>query len=192
MDGPEMHKQQLRRQYRLKRRLALEQHPGAITAAAAAALPGLQVAGRHLGLYWPIGHEPDQRPAAVQLTAMANGLLALPAVHGDQLLYRPWRPGQPLLNDDCGIPAPAGPAALAPAELALLLAPALAIDRRGIRLGYGGGWFDRLRCEPRWRSVPALAVAPRACLVDRLPADSWDVPFDGWLDEDGVHWLQRV
>jgi 5-formyltetrahydrofolate cyclo-ligase len=192
MDGPEVRKQRLRRQFRLKRRLALEQHPGAIVAAATAALPELRVAGRHLGLYWPIGHEPDLRPVADQLTAMANGLLALPAVHGGKLLYRPWRPGQPLLNDGCGIPAPPGPAALAPAELALLLAPALAIDRRGIRLGYGGGWFDRLRSEPHWRSVPALAVAPRACLVERLPADPWDVPFDGWLDEDGVHWLQRV
>ncbi|MEY3750178.1 MAG: hypothetical protein RLZZ186_597, partial [Cyanobacteriota bacterium] len=30
------------------------------------------------------------------------------------------------------------------------------------------------------------------CLVDELPADPWDVPFSGWLDERGVHWLQGV
>lgn len=79
-----------------------------------------------------------------------------------------------------------------PTDLGLLLAPALAFDRRGIRLGYGGGWFDRLRSAPCWRAVPALAVLPRACLLEELPAAAWDVPFDGWLDEEGVHWLQRV
>ena len=72
------------------------------------------------------------------------------------------------------------------------LVPALALDQRGIRLGYGGGWFDRLRSDPLWGAVPALAVLPAGCLVEQLPSDSWDVPFQGWLDEHGVHWLQAV
>jgi len=33
--------------------------------------------------------------------------------------------------------------------------------------------------------VPALAVLPAACLAPSLPADPWDVPFTGWLDETG-------
>jgi len=74
-------------------------------------------------------------------------------------------------------------------QLALLLVPALAIDRGGVRLGSGGGWYDRLRREPAWRAVPALVVLPAACVSERLPADPWDVPFDGWLDELGLHWL---
>lgn len=80
-----------------------------------------------------------------------------------------------------------------PAEaLGLLLVPALALDRRGFRLGYGGGWFDRLRADPSWRSVPALIVAPFSCVVERLPVEPWDVPFDGWLSEKGIEWLQPV
>jgi 5-formyltetrahydrofolate cyclo-ligase len=70
-------------------------------------------------------------------------------------------------------------------QLALLLVPALAMDQRGIRLGSGGGWYDRLRADPAWRQVPALAVLPAACLAPSLPADPWDVPFNGWLDETG-------
>lgn len=82
--------------------------------------------------------------------------------------------------------------ALGADELALLLVPALALDRRGLRLGTGGGWYDRLRQDPSWRGVPALIVAPSLCRLAALPADPWDVPFDGWLDETGLHWLQPV
>jgi len=67
----------------------------------------------------------------------------------------------------------------------MLLVPALAMDQRGIRLGSGGGWYDRLRADPAWRLLPALAVLPAACVAPSLPADPWDVPFTGWLDEIG-------
>jgi len=183
-------KRELRRQLRAVRQRALGADPQAITRAAAAALPPLLPPGGHLGLYWPMGSEPDLRPLADSLDPSA-GRLALPAVSDGHLLYRPWHPGDPLTPDACGIPAPTGPA-LEPSRMALLLAPALAFDRRGIRLGYGGGWFDRLRSDPAWRQVPALAVLPVACLQEALPTDPWDVPFHGWLDEQGVHWLQPV
>lgn len=126
-----------------------------------------------------------------------------------RLLYLPWQPGEPLAPDHCGIPAPLAssrradprpapgqPKAvppgleLPPAALALLLVPALALDpHSGIRLGSGGGWYDRLRADPTWRAVPAVAVLPAACVLADLPRDPWDVPFAGWLDETGLHWL---
>jgi 5-formyltetrahydrofolate cyclo-ligase len=105
------------------------------------------------------------------------------------LRYRPWRSGDPLAADNCGIAAPLACPPLPATAMAALLLPCLALDGRGLRLGYGGGWFDRLRAQPAWRAVPALGVLPAACLVAALPRDSWDVPLDGWIDESGLHWF---
>ena len=71
-------------------------------------------------------------------------------------------------------------------ELALLLLPALAVDRNGMRLGYGGGCYDRLLSQPGWSTLPTFAVLPEACVHPTLlPAEPWDQPLDGWITEQG-------
>ena len=182
-------KSELRQHFRRLRKQAMPTAQPLLAAAALDTLPALVPPGQRIGLYWPIGAEPDLRELAGAEGSPLRHQLALPVVAQDQLLYRPWQPGEPLSPDACGIAAPRGGPALAPADLALLLVPALALDRQGIRLGSGGGWYDRLRATPAWRSVRALAVLPAACLTPALPRDPWDVPFDGWLDERGLHWL---
>lgn len=177
-------KSALRRHYRQRRRQALSQDGAAITAGITAALarllPGRLAPGQRLGLYWPLAGEVDLRALAERAP------VALPAVAGQRLLYRCWQPGDALEADGCGIPAPpAGSEELAADGLALLLIPALAIDHRGVRLGYGGGWYDRLRQDRPWRQVEALAVLPQACICPRLPREPWDIPLDGWVSERG-------
>ena len=86
-----------------------------------------------------------------------------------------------------GIPSSTSFPFLKPQEIILLLIPALAIDSKGNRLGYGGGFFDRLRAKPHWKQIPALAVLPKDCVSRTfLPTDSWDIPLDGWIDEEGL------
>jgi 5-formyltetrahydrofolate cyclo-ligase len=175
----------LRRRLRALRGQLLPGSEAAIRAQVARVLARHLAGPGRLGLYWPLAGEVDLRHLADQ-PALASRL-ALPAVAGQRLLYRPWHPAQALQHDDCGIPAPPPSAGeLRAGELALLLVPALAIDRRGLRLGYGSGWYDRLRSQPDWRRLPALAVLPGGCLLERLPADPWDVPFDGWICERGL------
>lgn len=183
-------KEALRTAFKQRRLAQLPTAEAAIQRQAVMTLPPLLSAGDWLGLYWPLRGEADLRLLA-QLPALRQRL-ALPRASGEQLSYHPWQPGDPLSADASGILAPQAAEALEPAQLALLLVPALALDRGGIRLGYGGGWFDRLRSQDAWRRVPALAVLPSGCVVEELPADSWDVPFEGWLDEQGLHWLQAV
>ena len=181
-------KTELRPHYRRVRKESMPAVQPLLASAALKALPALVPTGKRLGLYWPVGSEPDLRELGEADGSSLRHQLALPVVEQGQLLYRPWQPGERLSNDSCGIPAPPDGPLLAASDMALLLVPALALDRQGIRLGSGGGWYDRLRAEPAWRAVPALAVLPSACLTKELPSDPWDVPFDGWLDEQGLHW----
>lgn len=183
-------KSELRRHYRQRRLALLPAAEAGMQQVAAQRLTPLLRGEQRLGLYWPLPGEADLRPLADQPELIER--LALPRVEGGALRYRAWRSGDPLSHDDTRIPAPVQGPDLPAAALGLLLAPALAADRRGIRLGYGGGWFDRLRCDPLWGAVPALAVLPAGCVVDELPCDSWDLPFNGWLDEQGLHWLHPV
>jgi 5-formyltetrahydrofolate cyclo-ligase len=192
-------KDSLRRHYRQLRRQSLPLAEAALLEVLATTLPQAleaadakakpQTGPSRLGLYWPVGHEPDWRPLLERWPEALRQRLALPVVRCEggvgRLTYGAWHPADPLLADGCGIPAPMAAAPLEAHELALLLVPALAIDQRGIRLGSGGGWYDRLRADPAWRQLPALAVLPAACLAPSLPADPWDVPFTGWLDETG-------
>ena len=184
-------KASLRRHFRPLRLALLAEAQPAIVAQARRHVAALLPAGRALGLYWPLPGEVDLR----ELEILLPGRLALPAIvpaaaGGDpaaRLVFRPWRSGDPLEPDGCRIPAPLAGAGELPAQaLGLLLVPALACDAAGIRLGYGGGWYDRLRADPSWAQVPALAVLPRGCRVGQLPRDPWDVPLQGWLDEEGL------
>ena len=192
-------KDSLRRHYRQLRRQSLPLAEAALLEVLATALPQAleaadaqtepQAGPSRLGLYWPVGHEPDWRPLLERWPEALRQRLALPVVRCvggiGRLTYGAWHPADPLHADGCGIPAPVAAAPLEAHALALLLVPALAMDQRGIRLGSGGGWYDRLRADPAWRQVPALAVLPAACVAPSLPADHWDVPFTGWLDESG-------
>ncbi len=192
-------KDSLRRHYRQLRRQSLPLAEAALLEVLATALPQAleaadaqvnpQAGPSRLGLYWPVGSEPDWRPLLERWPEALRRRLALPVVRCvdgvGRLTYGAWHPADPLVADGCGILAPLASAPLEAQALALLLVPALAMDHRAIRLGSGGGWYDRLRADPAWRQLPALAVLPAACVVPSLPADPWDVPFSGWLDETG-------
>lgn len=186
-------KLRLRREFRRLRREHLPQAQAGILAVARRVLPSLVAEDQRMGIWWPLGGEPDLLSLAHGRGDRLSDRLALPAVLPDRrLVYLPWQVGEALDADACGIPAPhrhglGAIEPLAPSDLALLLVPALAVDPSGLRLGSGGGWYDRLRADPAWRCVPAFAVLPAACVCPALPRDPWDIPFDGWLDETGLH-----
>ena len=177
-----MNKPQARRHWRQQRRMAMDTIGPSLTEQVHACLGELHRPGQ-LGLFWPLGSEPDLlNPAPTW-----EGGLALPRCDTGGLVYASWRIDEPLSADGCGIPAPQGPPLSAEA-IGLLLIPALAMSPAGQRLGSGGGWYDRLRVQSPWRQVPTLAVLPECCCGIDFACDPWDVPLQGWISESGLHW----
>ncbi len=90
-----------------------------------------------------------------------------------------------------GIPEPDGSCpALTLGELsrALILVPALAFDRDGYRLGYGGGYYDRFLDGLRSAGIPITAVGLTfsVCRVPSLPREPHDLPVHVIIDERSV------
>jgi 5-formyltetrahydrofolate cyclo-ligase len=85
-----------------------------------------------------------------------------------------------------GIPEPgASLPEVAVTAIDLALVPGVGFDRRGGRLGYGGGWYDRLLAEPGWR-CPIWGLSFACQIVDELPLDAHDRPVAAVVSETGV------
>ena len=146
-------------------------------------------------LYGAQGSEMDATPLARAL--MVHGLeLALPVVvrRDAPLVFRRWRPGDPLELDQAGCPAPLDLAGEVMPDL--IIVPVLAFDASGGRLGQGGGYYDRtleaLRAEARIPRIAAVGLAYAAQELDNLPMDPHDQPLDGVLTEAGYRTAKRT
>jgi 5-formyltetrahydrofolate cyclo-ligase len=68
----------------------------------------------------------------------------------------------------------------------LILVPAVACDRQGFRLGYGGGFYDRLFSDPGWAKIPTIGIVFEFACLDWLMPDPWDYPLQAICTELGV------
>lgn len=76
----------------------------------------------------------------------------------------------------------------------LILVPGVAFDRRGGRMGYGGGFYDRfLVAFPvgAGAACPALGFCFGFQIVEALPCAAWDRPVDGICTEGELFWTSR-
>ena len=139
---------------------------------------------KYIGIYWPLKGEVDIR----FIKEIKNKKVALPSSSKKNgLTYHYWSNNQ-LNLDSNRIPSPVGEKSINPEEISILFVPAIAIDQEGYRLGYGGGYFDRLREVDLWFSIPSFVVISENCISKKpLPRGIWDVPFSGWISEKGLH-----
>ena len=133
--------------------------------------------------FWPIKDEIDIRPLMIE-QFNAGCQLALPVVQGrgKPLLFRAWRPGDPL---EAGVFGTLQPSARRETlEPDGLIVPMLACDHDGWRLGYGGGFYDRTLAGLRLRRpVKAVGVAFDGQYVADVPHGPDDQRVD-WLLTD--------
>jgi 5-formyltetrahydrofolate cyclo-ligase len=115
-----------------------------------------------LGLYWPHRAEFNAPAALLDDAGLRKSALALPFARRVplEMEYRLWNGHEPKLLDECGIPAADG-ASVVPD---VVLVPCVGYTESGLRLGYGGGYFDRwLGAHPQ---VCAVGVAWSAARLD--------------------------
>lgn len=138
-------------------------------------------AGKVLSGYWPMRGEADPRPAM----AAHRGPLCLPVVTGKALplVFRRWT-GESLVPGPFGTAHPPDSQPLL--SPAVLIVPLVGFDRRGNRLGYGGGYYDRtLQSLRESGSVTAIGLAFAAQELPEIPADPFDQPLDLIVTEAG-------
>lgn len=137
---------------------------------------GAAVAG-----FLPLGEEIDLRPLLHELHGRGHAVL-LPQTppRGQPLVFRHWSPGAALRTEAFGTLAPDGPEGVPD----VVLVPLLAFDRRGHRLGYGGGYYDRTL--PLLPGALAIGCAFAAQELDEVPAGAYDARLPLVATELGV------
>jgi len=150
-----------------------------------------------IGAYWSIKGEFDPLPALHRWTEGAGHgtgdgpprRIGLPVMNREtkQLRFHQWFPGCRMENDAYDIPKPQGTDVLVPT---LLLVPCVGFGPKGVRLGYGGGFYDRTLAALNPRPY-TVGIGFRHGYIEWLEAEPHDIPLDTMLTEDGVAWQRE-
>ena len=135
----------------------------------------------YIAIYWPLKNEVDIRSLKEKFS------LALPRCKNKkELLFYPWDE-KSLTKDSEGILSPDNSFSLSYEQVSMIFVPCLSIDKNLIRLGYGGGYFDKLRGDKNWRNIPCIGVLTSNC-VSTIPLTraNWDIPLSGFITEKEI------
>ncbi|MCX7556073.1 5-formyltetrahydrofolate cyclo-ligase [Xanthomonadaceae bacterium JHOS43] len=168
-----------------ERRLALPARERIAAADALAeqlrSLPELATSG-HVAGYWAMQGEISLHAL---LSPAPRFIYCLPCLAPERhLRFAPWRFGDALVQNRYGIPEPdlSPESLLAPEAMDVVLVPLTAFDRHAVRLGAGGGYYDRsfafLQAMPRPARPLLVGVGYDFQEAPEVPAEAWDVPMD--------------
>ncbi len=132
---------------------------------------------QRIAAYWASDGEVDLRPL-ITIAWRAGKHIYLPVITGPRRMeFRRFQRGERLSCNRYGIAEPSARAAkIDVSELDLIIAPLVGFDRRGNRLGMGGGYYDRaLQAVSRRLHRPRLIGAAHSCQqVNTIVPQSWD------------------
>ncbi|MFG2223995.1 5-formyltetrahydrofolate cyclo-ligase [Streptomyces sp. NPDC048644] len=187
------------RKHRLRRRLlevrgALPADVAAVAAAGLAdralGLPELADAGT-VAAYVSVGREPSTRALIDRLRDAGKRVLLPVLLPDNDLDWAAYEGADRLVKAGRGLLEPAGPrlgpAAVTEADVVLL--PGLAVDRRGMRLGRGGGSYDRVleRLERAAVHPVRVVLLYSSEVLEEVPAEPHDRPVDAAVTPSEVH-----
>lgn len=143
-----------------------------------------------IGAYWTMGNEVDVIPLLYQLAEEGRQLALPKSIPGETILnFCEWNPGCTMEESDLGFSYPASATCFLMPNL--ILVPLVAFDRRGYRLGYGKGLYDRTWEILRLKNpnLKTLGVAYSIQCVERLPVEPHDMRLDAVITEEGAVWF---
>ena len=133
-----------------------------------------------LGVYWPIRSEPDLRHTYITLNERGVQL-ALPVVINKDapLRFVRWHPDTAMTKDAYGVMVPQDISDTVQPDA--LLVPCVGFNADNIRLGYGGGFYDRtLATSPR----PLAVGIAYSCCYGEFRGDAHDIALDVMMTEE--------
>lgn len=187
-------KNDIRRQVRRRRRALSPAERERAAARVTAVLGGLGIfmAARRVAIYRASDGELDLWPAALHHAGKEYFLPVVPPPGRRRMRFAPVHAESSFISNRYGILEPDVPAAsmVSALELDLVLAPLVAFDRRGGRLGMGGGYYDAtfafLASRTRWLRPRMAGVAYAFQEVPHIERDPWDIPLSTVVTDQGV------
>ena len=183
-DALAVRKRDIRRSVLHERDALLEEdrraRSGAITERVMA-LPEIR-STRTVMAFWSFGSEFDTSGLIEALHA-AGKRVVLPRVDGREVVAVLYVPGDPTAATSFGAMEPTSAEIVRPTEIDVVIAPGVAFDRNGGRVGYGGGFYDRFLRTVR-ADTPVIGVAFAVQLVDEVPRGEHDRLVDVVVTEE--------
>lgn len=174
-------KRALRAEIRERRKNTTEVERAAAAAGITRNLVDLTVglSARSASCYLSTPYEPNTRPFLNWARKQGIKIL-LPISRDDGLLDWTTGDGETETTDRYGLPEPVGEllGPIAINNVDLIIVPAAAVDKTGLRMGWGRGYFDKTLGSMEKRP-PVYAVIYDGELVDAVPRELHDQPVDG-------------
>jgi 5-formyltetrahydrofolate cyclo-ligase len=131
--------------------------------------------------YFSFRQEPDLSP----LFTNSQKHWGFPRCVAKSLVWHSWQPDDAINTGAYGIREPHPEASIIDIEeVDLILIPCVGCDIQGYRLGYGGGYYDRLLSSPGWTAKATIGVVFDFAYLPQLPVDSWDKPLETVVTEN--------
>ena len=144
----------------------------------------INIKGKTVGCYYPVNFEVDTKDLMTKLQ-QKGFKISLPVIKNNfNMDFYKWNLNDPLYLNKYGIPEPERKKKVKPN---IFLIPLVAFDKELNRLGYGGGYYDRLLKKKENINIIKIGLALACQKVIKVPTDKFDKKLDYIVTERNLY-----